>query len=334
MRAKISSLFFKEKFDELLAIIKPQRKTYRGLYIYATDGQETVIPVSSEILGQGYRGRQRLFKTETYYPRMYLSQAFDVINEVTANFSFSATRNENRDALEFLKGLEKNSLVLYDRAYICKALVNQHMEMGNYFIFRCQSGGTFKEIIEFCKGKKRSDIWIYNGNIIHLIKIKNPQTKEDLVLATNLPEQRFDKKELSELYTRRWSIETAFRDSVTQGLEQWHSKTENGILQELYAHFWLMNWTRLQVLCESPPPRRWLSRKYKRPNLKLLVTVMIDSLGDILLKKFNEVLCRIKNLIRRTMQSREHFKRTYPRVRKYSLKSFPFDNLVPRRKTT
>lgn len=315
-----------------MTTINAKRKTFRGLYIYAIDGQETVIPISQEILSHAYRGRARLNNTETYYPRMYLSHLFDVVNEVTMDVSFSASRNENRDAVSFIPNLEWNSLVLYDRNYICKALVSEHLKKGNYFIFRCQSGATFKPIIEFYKSEKRQDIWIYEGVKIRLIKITNPQTKEDWVFATNLAEDQFTIEEINELYTRRWSIETAFRDSVTQGLEQWHSKTENGLLQELYAHLWLLNWARLQVLCEVPPSeKKWLDRKYKKTNLKLLISVMIDSIGDILRKEFKKVLLRIQNLIRRTMQSREHLKRTYERVHKFSDKAFPIKNVVERR---
>ncbi len=252
MRLKISYHFFQEKFFDLIQTIQNHRKTYKGLYIYATDGQESAIPVSEEILSLGYRGRMRVKKKETYYPRMYFSQSFDVVNEVTMGVSFSSQRNENRDALLFLKKIEKNSLVLYDRAYICRTLLDEHQRKGNYFIFRCQSGGTFKEIIEFCKSKKRTDIWFYNGMEIRLIKIKNPHTKEDLVMATNLPSDLFSRSQIADLYARRWAVESSFKDSVTQKFEQWHSKTENGILQELYTHLWLLNWTRLQILCEAP----------------------------------------------------------------------------------
>ena len=331
MRAKISYLFFKEKFEDLFKTINKHRKTFKGLYIYAVDGQETVIPVSEEILAKGYRGKKRLFKTETYYPRMYLSQAFDVVNEITMQLSFSTTRHENRDALNFIKMSEKNSLILYDRAYICKSLLNAHFDRKNYFIFRCQCGSTFKNIINFYASKKRKGTWLYEGIEIRLVKIKNPQTQQDVVLATNLPENLFSLKQLGELYTRRWSIETAFRDSVTQGLEHWHGKSENSLLQEFYTRQWLLNWTRLQILCEMGPQKKWLNKKYKKPNLKLLVAVMIESLSNILIKNYNLVLARIRNLIRRTLQSREHLKRSYGRLRRYSVKAFLLNNVVPHR---
>ena len=74
-----------------------------------------------------------------------------------------------------------------------------------------------------------------------------------------------------------------------------------------------------------------LNRKYKKPNLKLLVSVMIDSIGDILKQNFKVVIERIKNLIRRTLQSRVHLKRSYDRVRRFSVKTFPLNNVVDRR---
>lgn len=331
VRSRISYLFFKDKFFDLIKTIRPYRKTFKGLYIYAIDGQECAIPVSEEIFKKGYRGLKRIRHQETYYPRMYLSQAFDVVNEITMDISFSSSHNENRDALGFLKNLEKNSLVLYDRAYICKALLDEHIAKENYFVFRCRSGGTFKEIRDFYESSRRKGLWNYNGLTIRLIKIKNLHTKEDLVLATNLAESTFGIAQIAELYTRRWKIETAFKDSVIQGLEQWHSKNENGLLQELFMHVWLMNWTRLQIICEVPVRKHWLKRKYKKPNLKLLVTIMVECVPLILKNLLRDVITRIKNHIRRTMQTRVHLTRHYPRVRKNSLKCFPLENVIDRR---
>jgi len=333
MRGKISYKFFEEKFFDLIQTTKQFRRTYKGLFIYAVDGQEVVLPISQSLLDKGYRGRARTKNKETYYPRMYLAQTFDVVNQVTVGVTFSATRNENRDALELIKKLEKNSLSIYDRAFICKALLDAHFINGNYFIFRCQRGATFKEIVDFYKSPRKKEIWKYKGQCVRLLKIKNPQTREYLVVATNLPEKLFSLKQLGELYSRRWLIETSFHDSVNLALDQWHSKSENGILQELFTHLWLINWTRLQVLCENQKKPRWLQRKYKKPNLKLLVSVMIENIPMILANKLEEVLSRIRDFIRRTLQTREYLSRSYPRTKKNSLKSnYPLNNVVRRRK--
>jgi IS4 transposase len=47
------------------------------------------------------------------------------------------------------------------------------------------------------------------------------------------------------LYRLRWQVETSFLEltAITRS-EQWHSKSYNGIMQELYALMWLINATR------------------------------------------------------------------------------------------
>jgi hypothetical protein len=333
IRARISYQFFADKFNQLTRESANYRKKFRGFYVYAVDGQESALPISESILQAGYRGRARRNQTETYYPRIYLSQAFDVLNEMTIAVTHSNKRQEHVDAVKLVQLLERNSVVIYDRAYLSKAILDAHLAKGSCFVFRCQRGATFKEIIEFSKSLRRQATWNYKGTVIRLIKIKSPRAKEDLILATNLTTSQMRNKEVGQLYCRRWSIETAFRDSVYQGLEQWHSRSENGLLQELFCHLWLMNFARLQLMVQSSnKATEWLkSSTYQKSNLKLLVEIMVECVPLILGKMFDQVLRVIDKHIVRTMQRRKHFSRSYGRVRKYSRKSFLFKNLVKRR---
>jgi len=331
-RQRVSFEFFKERFYELVDQANDLRRTYRGFYIYAIDGQETTIPLSEQILEVGFRGRARAHDMETYYPRLYVSALLDVVNEFVVGVRPTAERNENNDAKELLEKTERNSIVLYDRAYICKALLRAHQDKGNYFIFRCQRGGTLKTIIEFYKSGAPRMTWEYEGMRIRLIRYKNPKTQEDMVFATNLSEEQFSDEEVACLYARRWGVETSFRDSVTQALEQWHAKTPNGILQEFYAHFWLMNIARIQLMAERrEDPTDWLQPEYKKSNLKLVIETLVLNLKLIVARKFTLLIKRLNQVIRRTIEKRVHLKRSYLRVRKYSRKSFTYNNLVQRR---
>jgi hypothetical protein len=272
-------------------------------------------------------------KEETHYPRLYLSPAFDVVNELSVKVVHSKKRNENGQAVELLTTLEKNSICIYDRAYLSNGVLEAHQKKGNYFIFRCRSGATFKPVVEFYKSSRRQMVWVYNGMRIRLIKAKNPRTKEDLVFATNLTNERMNNKQVTALYCRRWSIETGFKDSVNQAFDQWHATTENGILQELYCHFWLMNLARLQLLIENPNKiDAWLdSMTYKKANLKLLVELLVDCVPLILKCRLTKVLALIRRHIKATLQTRKRLSRHYDRVRKYCLKRSRPASSVPRR---
>lgn len=61
-------------------------------------------------------------------------------------------------------------------------------------------------------------------------------------LLTNLPEDEFGIFEMKQLYNRRWGIETSFRKlKYSVGAIQFHSKKDDFILMELFAHLIMYN---------------------------------------------------------------------------------------------
>ncbi|MBK7890324.1 MAG: transposase [Bdellovibrionales bacterium] len=118
--------------------------------------------------------------------------------------------------------------------------------------------GVKSEVRDFAKSLARSKeiIWrIQPGErrispdlTVRLVKIRNPSSKQDMVFVTNLSASQFSTKEIGKLYRRRWEIETSFKElTCTLKIGQWHSKSLNGILQEIFALLWLVNVTRRQL---------------------------------------------------------------------------------------
>ncbi len=65
-------------------------------------------------------------------------------------------------------------------------------------------------------------------------------------LLTNLDADEYPSEELKKLYAARWGIETSFRDlKYTIGLLNFHSKKVMCILQEIYAHLIMYNFTQM-----------------------------------------------------------------------------------------
>lgn len=66
------------------------------------------------------------------------------------------------------------------------------------------------------------------------------------VVVTNLDKTDFPPKELKQLYSMRWGIETSFRDlKYTIGLLHFHSKKVEYILQEIYSRLIMYNFSEL-----------------------------------------------------------------------------------------
>lgn len=337
--------FFKDIWRQDLQKLLPHRKKFRGFYIYAIDGDHLDLPASEDVLKRQYRGVS-LGDKETHYPKMYTTQVMDVINGLVVDFDQSMKNDEVMLARQMAARLESKSIALYDRLHCSYTSVQVHIEKGSYFIIRVKANNPKiqEEIKSFCRSKKRSK-WInlqagkahqkenpsLQGLLVRLVKIKNPRTKEDLVLMTNLSEKQFLNKELGELYQRRWEIEGSFRDlTSTLKMNHWHSKKLNGILQEIYALLWLVNQVRIQ-LAQIIDPKYWLQRDYGRGNFKFCISLVVDELDLLCSGKTSRLQNKLNQWIRRTIEKRRHLSRQYPRQIKRFGKKYKFASTVERR---
>ena len=332
-RTRISFEFFKDQSDDVVRLYEPHRRTWRGLHVYATDGDQYELPRTEDILNQGYCGYPCANDMETHYPHMYVVHCYDVLGGVTKEFRYSNRNQEMHIAQEIALGLEPNSLTLYDRLFFCKDLVRAHFLSGSFFVARLKEGGIIlPEIIDFAQSSKRNCSFEFEGVIVHLIKVANPRTGEVTLFATNLARSRFRNKEINDLYALRWEVETANRDmSHTLKVEQWHSHFLNGILQEIYTTLWLMNQARVQMAM-GIKKRCCLDQlfEYAKSNFKLVVDFILDSLADLVNKRARRIHRRLRHLLKISIERRKRRSRYYPRQVKGSRKTYPSASTVPR----
>jgi hypothetical protein len=327
IRKRISYSFFAGVFKDLVDRFEPYRQTYKGLRIYAIDGLQMTLPRTDDLIKHGFNGRAVSKHRDSYMPRMWFTHCYDVLSGVSKAFEATNRLNEIEDAQDMIQKLEKNSLTLYDRLYISSRLIQIHHQMGSYFLFRARKS-ALKEIRDFYKSRKTRDTFVHEGCTIHLIKIKNPRTKEMDVFATNLPLSWVKKKIIRPLYSRRWEVENSFREiTQTLQLEQWHSKFTNGIFQELYAAMWLINFTKIQMFVRGKRTRNPLAEIYKRPNFKLILNWLCERF-DKIMKGSKRFLAGIKLLITISTERRKHHSRSYRREIKSPASPYPYNNTV------
>lgn len=95
--------------------------------------------------------------------------------------------------------------------------------------------------------KARKKRWDFEeACIVHFraIKVKINEEGENKweVIITNLPSDQFSANDIKDLYGRRWNIEISFRSlKYALGAIQFHSKQDDFVLQELYAHLVMYN---------------------------------------------------------------------------------------------
>ena len=258
-RQKVSEDIFKGLNKDLLENWNRKRPLplWLGHRVYATDGSRVNIP--RELLKFGFKIYD---ENRRHYPQGLLSCLYDVLSKTVYDFDFVSHMNERRCALEHLKLLEPNDVVIFDRGYFSYLLLHEFHQKGVHAIFRLQEGSVNKRIGAFIKSSKTDEMieYVPSGAVISDLKkqgyflkpkpiplrlIKHIIKGETYLYGTTLKGEQYPSSCLSELYHERWSVEELYKISKKiVDIEEFHSKTERGVKQEIYAHLLLINLSR------------------------------------------------------------------------------------------
>jgi hypothetical protein len=262
---------------------------------------------------------------ESYMPKMFVTAVYDVISGVVKDVRESATLNEIADAHSMFKSLEDNSLSIYDRLYVSRELIHTHHDCHNFFLFRLRES-CLLELRAIFKTKRKRMTTQVDGITVHVIKILNPITGEWDAFASNLPLRLVSEATVRRLYNLRWEVENAFRDfTQTIKLEQWHSKSINGIRQEFYLALWLFNFVKLKILSKFGSAKESMKETYRKPNFKILFGYVAKHFVRICFE-VRGVWKIFVELIDCTMETRTRHSRHYPREIKSPQSPFPYNN--------
>lgn len=125
------------------------------------------------------------------------------------------------------------------------------------------------------------------------------------------------------LKTGKWD---AFRDfTQTIRLEQWHSKSINGIRQAFYLSLWLYNFTKLKLLSKFGSAKESMKDTYEKPNFKILWGWIAKNFVRTC-KEVQGVWKIFVELIAATIETRTRHSRSYPREIKSPQSPFPYNN--------
>ena len=339
-REKLSFEFFKDAFEDDLTRFRKGRKTYRGYDINAVDGSDLDLPASDDVLKGGYHGSMWSKEFETYYPKMHVVHAYDVVNGTVSIFKHSTKNSERALTREIAFDFSKKSLTIYDRLYCGHPTFKSHIEAGNLFLVRALTRGPHLPVCvrEFLASSKVDQVatWIPNklrrseALEVRLIKITHPKTKEISVFVTNAPQRVFSRLELGKFYLKRWEIESSFKDLVaTMKMDQWHSTKINGILQEIYCLLWITNAVKMQMQSVNAADDI-LAIDYIKSNFKLCMQFVMNNLKLLLRANQKRFFDLLEYWIIKTREKRRHRSRSYPRVVRSYGTGFNVDNKVPR----
>lgn len=271
-RQKMPETIFQKLNEEILLYWKQTKPaaTWRGHRIFATDGSRLNLP--HELSREGYKIQD---KERRHYPTGLLSTLYNLSEGIVYDFVLQAHIEERLCAIEHMNKMTKGDVLILDRGYFSYLLLHQSIEKDVDIVCRMQPGTVNGEIKEFWDSKSTDTIieyypsptvisdlkkrgFILERKKIPLRLIKYTINNEVYVCATTLLSRNYQVVEFAELYHGRWGIEELYKISKQfLEVEDFHSQTERGVKQELYAHLLLINIARIfeyEAKNNLPPP--------------------------------------------------------------------------------
>jgi hypothetical protein len=261
-RAKISWTAFRttlERAVDLADELWPERpgESWHGMTVLAVDGSKFNLPATEEIRQAFDPNSGFEHPGKGHYPQCLVSTLYDVFRRLPLARSIAPCHScERQEALKLLRCARERSLVIFDRGYPSyEMFLTLTRQFAGHFLMRCGTTSTFPVVHDFLKsGKTESIIRIppsyeYRRSAtpqeretlpmitLRAIRACDPENTEETVLLTSLLDmQAIPRQEIVDLYYKRWEVEVYYREEkVVQEVQRFHSRTLNGIQQELFA---------------------------------------------------------------------------------------------------
>ena len=248
-RAHIPWTAFEQVHQEAVKLayeVWPTRDTdtWQGLSVFAIDGSKYQLPAADAVRTafDPHSGLEHPGKG--HYPQCLVSTVYDVFRRlpIARTVQPMAEANEREEVKALLPHIPRGGVLLFDRGYPSYDLLEHlHGQYQGFWLLRCPASSTFPAVETFMQ----------SGQAEAILTLPSPKTQpirlrairmvspggERSVLLTNLQDDaRFSAQAVIDLYWRRWTVEVHYRDEKTSlDIETFHSQTENGIRQELFA---------------------------------------------------------------------------------------------------
>jgi hypothetical protein len=237
---------------------KNKSETWMGHKIFGVDGSKINLPRG--LLDDGYKIQN---EKSRYYPMGLTSCLYNLREGMIHDFTLVSHGDERACALEHIDHVNSGDVIVFDRGYFSYFLLYSSIKKGVHFICRMQSGTVNEKVQEFWHSDATDIVidYVPSPSVISVLKkrgftvdsrsiplrlIKHIIGSEVYVYSTTLIDCRYPKDDFSKLYHGRWAMEELYKISKSIiNIEDFHSQTERGVKQELYAHYLLINIARL-----------------------------------------------------------------------------------------
>jgi hypothetical protein len=260
-RPKVPWTIFQDLLGEAVKVAYqswPDQPKYlwHGMSVFAIDGSKYTLPASDELRAafDPHSGLQ--YPGKGHYPQCLVSTLYDVFRRLPiARHVGPLNTSERQAAIKLLPFIPANSLLLLDRGFPGYDFIRELQEnFSGHFLMRCPASYTFPAVERFIHSNKKEDV-IYlkpsNKSLdeiqskerknlrpikIRVIRLTSPDGTLSVLLTNLFDRKTFHYNEFIALYSRRWEVETYYRDEkIVLGVDKFHGQTVNSIKQELLA---------------------------------------------------------------------------------------------------
>lgn len=325
-RQKILPKLYKDLFQFGVALSYKcfKAKRWKGMRLWAADGTGFRLP-DEEWLGEefGWHGNQH-----NRVPSTRLLCHYDLLNELVTSVQFHPREiAETVKAQRSIAQIPKDVCVVYDRGHASHAIPFLHRHYGSHCIIRIPLGfsNTVKDFV--ASGKKEKTVTeklsqksratlnslgiavnIQTTITYRLVRIILPTGEVEVLLTTLLDAKRFKHAYFSEIYHKRWGVETCFFviKSFLQ-LANFSAYTVNNCWQDIYAVFILYN---IQTALFASKTRKIKKvnkgrRHGYKPNRNVTAGLLKRFLVKIMLRPEKERKKWLKDFFRQMLQTME-----------------------------
>jgi hypothetical protein len=329
-----SSSAFKKKSDiiEYNDIVKLNNELLNNIYIdkykrrlLSVDG--SYLKTLKKLNKDGLKFHST---NHTNYTNSIISGLYDIDKKIIINYNHSINKNEREAFIEQFKYIRKGDILIFDRGYYSEKLVDLLNKNNIDYIFRIKKNiDHVKYLIE---NKLNEYVYKINNKLYKLVNYNI--NSEEYYIITSLIGSNIE--ELKNLYWKRWSIETHFKEAkYTTSLNEIKCKSLNNLLKEIniHNHVYILYYYFYSYIKHD-------SKKYEL-NHKIGLEIFLDDiLYPILYKKKykNDILNTIYILPKtyKHIDKNRHFKREskikpgswYIRPEKYRKKNKEIQNIT------
>jgi hypothetical protein len=274
-------------FEYLLGEANQQdaiEELWRGRRVQIADGTKLNLPLSAEL--REHFGIPNNKAGPGHYPQAWMVTLINSTSCQPVAMELGSYKTSERELmLKMLGRFRPGDIALLDRGLGGAKIYLDFIKNDIDFIHRVKTAGISAAgyVQEFLSSKKSSKLVAVpvcdddGENMFLMVRlIRGPKDSEGkrIVFATSLvDEDDYPTASIRELYRRRWNIETMYgRMKHVLEIGKFHSRSLNGILQEIYAHLLILSLTALIEVQASK--KIGLDRERAVPNFKAAIQVV------------------------------------------------------------